>query len=31
MSKIEKIINWAITIGTAVAVAVQYIITHKPL
>jgi hypothetical protein len=30
MSKFEKIINWVVTIGTAVAVAIQYIITHAP-
>jgi hypothetical protein len=26
----EKITNWAVTIGTAVYLAVQYILTHKP-
>lgn len=30
MSKWEKIWNWLVTIGTAVAVAIQYIITHHP-
>lgn len=28
MSKFEKIINWVITIATAILVAVQYIIAH---
>lgn len=30
MSKIEKLINWAITIATAVGVAIQYILQHIP-
>lgn len=30
MGNIEKIINWVVTIATAVAMAVQYIITHTP-
>jgi len=30
MSKIEKIINWTITIATALTLAIQYLITHKP-
>lgn len=28
MSKIEKIINWSVTILTAVGVAIQYLVTH---
>lgn len=30
MGKIEKIINWVITIATALATAVTYIINHIP-
>lgn len=28
MKKFEKIINWAVTIATALALAVQYIVQH---
>jgi len=30
MSKLAKIINWALTIGTALALAAQYIAQHAP-
>lgn len=30
MSKIEKLINWAVTIITALALAAEYIIAHMP-
>ena len=30
MKGIEKLVNWAITIATAVAVAIEYVLTHLP-
>lgn len=31
MKKLERIINWIITIATAIGVAVLYIINHAPV
>jgi len=30
MNKIQKIVAWAVVIGTAVVTAIQYVISHAP-
>lgn len=30
MSKIEKVINWVVTIATAIGTAITYIVAHMP-